>query len=245
MALLVEGTEDTIVEKLTITRDDCPVPVVHARPEGMPRAGVVLCPDIIGSRPLFDDMARRLASHGFAVCSVEPFARVAESVREATPDPMGRMGWLRELDDELQLGDLSAAADLLVVRDDVTRVGVLGFCMGGMYALKAAASGRFDAAVAFYGMVTVPEGWRGAGQAEPLANAAEACSTLAIFGSADAMTPAADIDALRRAWAGRSDCEVVVIEGAEHGFVHAPERPAHRPDDAAALWTKTLAWLAP
>jgi dienelactone hydrolase len=32
------------------------------------------------------------------------------------------------------LGDLSAAADLLVVDDGVTEVGVLGFCMGGMRA---------------------------------------------------------------------------------------------------------------
>jgi carboxymethylenebutenolidase len=34
------------------------------------------------------------------------------------------------------------------------------------------------------------------------------------------------------------------VEGAEHGFVHDPERPAHRPDDAAQAWDKTLTWLA-
>ena len=51
------------------------------------------------------------------------------------------------------------------------------------------------------------------------------CPTLAIFGSADPWTPAADIDALRAAWSDRPDCEIVVVEGADHGFVHDPDRP--------------------
>ena len=61
------------------------------------------------------------------------------------------------------------------------------------------------------------------------------CPTLAIFGSVDPWTPAADIEALRAAWSGRPDCEIVVIEGADHGFVHDPDRPVHRADDAAVL----------
>ncbi len=244
MGALAEGSHDTTVETRMLVRDDCEVPVVHARPDGMPHAGIVVHPDIMGLRPLFEDMARRIASHGFAVCIVEPFARVDVATRAATDDVMVRMGWVSNLDDDDQLGDLEAAADLLVIEDDVSRVGVLGFCMGGMYALKAAATGRFDAAVSFYGMVRVPENWHGPNLAEPLASAAQACSMLAIFGSADAMTPPNDIDALRQAWHGRDDCEIVVVEGAEHGFVHAPDRPAHRPDDAARLWTKALDFLA-
>ena len=97
------------------------------------------------------------------------------------------------MEDELQIGDLERAADHLVVHDDVTDVAVLGFCMGGMYALKAAATGRFDRAVAFYGMIRVPEGWQGAALAEPLATAGAVCPTLAVFGDADTFTPAADI----------------------------------------------------
>ncbi len=243
MAELTEGTQATIVESRVLVRDDCEVPIVHARPEGMPTAGVVVHPDIMGVRPLFEDMARRIASHGLAVAVVEPFARIDSATRAATDDVAARMGWISQLDDRDQLGDLEAAADLLVVEDDVARVGVLGFCMGGMYALKAAATGRFDAAVAFYGMIRAPENWRGLRLADPLATAADVCPTLAIFGSADDFTPAADIDALRAAWAGRDDCEIVVVEGAEHGFVHVPERPAHRPDDAERLWNRALDWL--
>jgi carboxymethylenebutenolidase len=69
------------------------------------------------------------------------------------------------------------------------------------------------------------------------------CPTLAIFGTNDSWTPPADIDALRAAWAGRDDCEIMLVEGGEHGFVHDPERPVHRADDAARCWEQALAWI--
>jgi carboxymethylenebutenolidase len=243
MAELAEGPHATEVERVMLRgADDVLVEAIHARPEGMPVGGIALHPDIMGIRPLFDDLCRRLASNGFAVCCPEPFTRAPGDVR-ATEDPTVRMAYVPRLVDEQQLGDLEAAADYVVVHDDVARIAVMGFCMGGMYALKAAATGRFDRAVAFYGMIRVPEDWRGPALAEPLATAGEACPTLAIFGSVDSFTPPDDIDALRDAWAERPDCEVVVYEGAEHGFVHAPERPTHRAADAADAWRRVLAFL--
>lgn len=244
MAALHEGPFPASVEHLVLDRDGVAVPVTHARPDGMPVAGIVLHPDIMGNRELFDDMARRLASHGFAVACVEPFARVPQDERAAT-EAMGRMGWIARLDDSEQLGDLEAAANFLMVRDDVSTVGLLGFCMGGCCVFKSAHSEWFDRAVAFYGMPVLPSAWQGPGVAEPLATVGAACPTLAIFGSADTFTPPDDIAALRTAWQARADCEIVVIDGAEHGFVHAPERPAHRPDDAERLWARAVEWLRP
>jgi carboxymethylenebutenolidase len=244
MAELHTGPHDVDVEHVTLKGPDgAAVEAIHARPDGMPHRGLVVHPDIMGVRPLFDDLCRRLATHGFAVCAPEPFARAPVDVR-GDSDPSARMAHVKELDDELQLGDLEAAADYLVVRDDVREVGVLGFCMGGMQVLKAAASGRFDRAVAFYGMIRPPDDWVGTRTRLPLAAAAEVCPTLAIFGGQDPFTPAADVDALRAAWADRPDCEIVVYGEAEHGFVHAPERDAHRADDAADAWRRALAFLA-
>ena len=145
----------------------------------------------------------------------------------------------------MQIGDLEAAADYVVIHDDVREVAVLGFCMGGMQVLKAAATGRFDRAVAFYGMIRPPDNWVGPKTRLPLDTIADVCPTLAIFGGNDSMTPADDIEALRAAWADRPDCEVVVYPEAEHGFVHAPEREAHRADDAADAWRRVLAFLLP
>jgi carboxymethylenebutenolidase len=243
MAELAPGRLEVEVEHVTLKGvDGTAVDAIHARPDGMPSSGIVLHPDLMGIRPLFDDLCRRLATHGFAVCAPEPFARAPLDVRGAD-DPAARMAYVGQLDDELQLGDLEAAADYLVVHDDVGDVAVLGFCMGGMQTLKAAATGRFEKAVVFYGMIRPPAEWVGAKTLFPLDRAAEVCPTLAIFGGVDSYTPAADIDALRAAWADRADCEIVVYPDADHGFVHAPERPAHRSDDAADAWRRVLAFL--
>jgi len=241
MAALGEGPIEAEVERITLRGEGGePVESIHARPTGLPRSGVVVHPDIMGIRPLFDDLCLRLATHGFAVCAPEPFPYLDGADAQ---DVTARMNRVKDLEDSVQIGNLERAADWLVVNDDVSEVAILGFCMGGMYALKGAATGRFDRAVAFYGMIRVPEAWQGPELAEPLATAADACPTLAIFGTEDPWTPAPDIEALRAAWSERPDCEVVVYEGADHGFVHDADRPAHRADDAADAWSRVLAFL--
>ena len=60
-----------------------------------------------------------------------------------------------------------------------------------------------------------------------------------IVGTADGWTPPDDVVALESAGA-----TVLRYEGADHGFVHDPSRPAHRPDDAADAWARVLAFLA-
>jgi hypothetical protein len=68
------------------------------------------------------------------------------------------------LDDDDHLRDLVEAADAT----GCDRVGLIGFCMGGMYCFKAARSDRFDRIASFYGMIRLPEAWKGPGQGEPL-----------------------------------------------------------------------------
>ena len=63
----------------------------------MPVQGLVLHPDIMGMRPLFDDLCRRLATHGLAVCAPEPFAHLDE--RDQL-DATARMGKVQDLDDD-------------------------------------------------------------------------------------------------------------------------------------------------
>ena len=50
----------------------------------------------------------------------EPFARAPEDVR-AAEGAQARMAFAKELEDDLQLGDLEIAADYLVVHDDVRK----------------------------------------------------------------------------------------------------------------------------
>jgi carboxymethylenebutenolidase len=248
VAELAEGDRRATTERITFSaRDGSSVPAIHAAPDGAAAAGIVVHPDILGVRPLFDDLCRRLATHDYAVCAPEPFAHAPDELRNADhPAAAGaRMSYVSQLDDGQQLDDLVRAGSELRERDGVDTLFVLGFCMGGMQTLKAAATGAFERAVAFYGMIRLPENWSGGTVRAPLDTARSVCPTLAIFGDSDPFTPAADIEALREAWKDRTDCKIVVYPEAEHGFVHAPERDAHRADDAADAWRRTLEFLHP
>jgi carboxymethylenebutenolidase len=176
------------------------------------------------------------------VCAVEVFSRQEDEAGKPL-DVDARFALAPQLYDDVILEDLAEAAGHLAAADHVSGVSVIGFCRGGSYTLKAAATGRFERAVSFYGMVRTPEQWRGGGQHDALATVGNACPTLAIFGDQDQWVPAEDIEALREAWAGQVDHKVVVYRGAEHGFVHDPDREAHRPDDAADAWHRALAFL--
>src|SRR5215475_7566932 len=150
-----------------------------ALPEGKISRGVVLSPDIEGLRPLFDEMTSRLArTQQWAVCTPEPYpGREQLSVDER---------FEAEYDDTQVVGDLLAAADRLR-EAGASRVAVMGFCMGGMAAFKAAATRRFDRAVSIYGMIRIPTPWRGPNNMEPLEALAKpgACPTLAIIAGSD------------------------------------------------------------
>lgn len=197
--------------------------------------GLVVAPDIFGLRPLYDDLVARLADEwSMTVCAVEPFPG-----RDLGPDIESRMPVVRELDDAAHLADLEAAADVLVA-EGATRIGLLGFCLGGMYCHKAARSERFARIASFYGMIRVPAGWRSPTQGEPLDILAtgHADRVLAIIGDRDPYTPPDDVAAL-----GAAGVTLVRYPDAEHGFAHDASRPAHRADDAADAFARARSWL--
>ena len=203
------------------------------RPDGaQPERGLVIIPDIGSIRPLFDDLCARLSvEQGWTVCAFDVWPAAREQNIE------WRLGHVGDLVDSDVMDDAIAAADATGAEE----VSIIGFCMGGMYTLKAAGTGRFWRAAAFYGMIRVPEQWQSATQGAPLDALAspDRCPTLAIVGTEDPWTPPADVDALEAAGVG-----VVRYAGADHGFVHDPSRPAHRAADAADAWSRVLTFLS-
>ena len=197
-----------------------------------PAMGVVVAPDIFGMRPLFDDMVARLSQEwGMSVCAVEPFPG-----HDLGPEIEPRFGLVPTLDDNNNLRDLHEAADAL----KTPVVALMGFCLGGMYCFKAARSDRFSRFASFYGMITIPEGWRSHSQVEPLNYllAGYPENVLAIIGGKDHYTPVVDVDQLRSTGA-----QVVVYPDAEHGFAHDASRPSHRIDDAADAFARVQEWF--
>ena len=197
-----------------------------------PTMGLVIAPDIFGLRKLFDDLVSRLAKDwNMAVCAVDPFPG---HTLGAEIEP--RFAAVPTLSDQTHLRDLLQAADAL----GTPRVGLMGFCMGGMYCFNSASAERFQKIVSFYGMIKLPEGWRSTTHAEPLdyLHAGHADRVLAIIGGKDPYTPAADVAELKNV-----GVRTEIYPDAEHGFAHDASRPAHRAQDAMSAFTHAQNWL--
>jgi carboxymethylenebutenolidase len=133
-------------EKTSVRIHDREVPVEVFSPEtGGPWPGLLVIHEILGLNDDIRRIARRFADSGYLA---------------ATPDLMA--GGFRPLCvfrafQALQVGsgamveELEAIIELLEAREDVTRVGAVGFCMGGGFALLLGTRESVSAAGVFYG----------------------------------------------------------------------------------------------
>lgn len=199
--------------------------------EGATR-GLVIFPDIFGLRPLFDERVQRSAREwGVTTIALDPFRGL-----DSSADLDQRFAAVAALNDDAVRRDLEEAAQAT----NCPRVGLMGFCMGGMYCFKASTLACFDRIASFYGMIKLPAAWQTSGHREPLQylDAGGAAKVLAIIGTEDTWTPLADVDALEATGA-----TVVRYVGADHGFAHDAVRPTHRAEDAADAFERARQWL--
>lgn len=196
------------------------------------RRGLVVFPDIFGLRPLFADHVAHFASEwGVSTVAIEPFGP-----RTDLDDLDARFAAVASLRDSDRFRDLEEAA----AATGCELVGLIGFCMGGMYCFKSAGLPCFDRIVSFYGMIHMPDNWKSPSHGDPLeyVRSGDAHKVLAIIGSQDTWTPPGHVDELRDA-----GVSVVEYSEAEHGFAHDASRPAHRSDDAADAFARARAWF--
>jgi carboxymethylenebutenolidase len=130
------------------------------RPAAPAKAGVILYMDIFGPRPVLDQMAERLAGHGYAVLVPDLFYRYAPygpfdpktAFAEAKTKALLLMlsGGTTQ---GMTIRDGSAFLDAFAAEGIDGPIGVVGYCMGGARALNAAASypDRIVAAASFHG----------------------------------------------------------------------------------------------
>jgi carboxymethylenebutenolidase len=160
---------------------------------------------------------------------------------------------MRALSDPQILGDVQAAVDFLGAQSvtEGRKIGVTGFCMGGMYALMAGCSCTgLSASVPFYGLLSHQHGilHSDAGldparkPREPLEVVRELrCPVLCFFGDQDQFIPVSDIELLKERLAESSHpTEIVVYPGAGHAFMNDTRPDAYRPADAADAWQKMV-----
>jgi dienelactone hydrolase len=207
-------------------------PVLLAEPaDGDARLNVVLSASLRGFTGMYTELCLRLAQrHRWRIAAPEQFPGQQDLDEQARGEQVARFA------DAAKLDELEAAADLL----DAGPAALIGFCLGGMYALKASARPRFSAIAAFYGMIRLPEHWRAPGQAEPLDCLADPARVLAIAGERDPLIALADLADLRAAGA-----RTLTFPEAGHAFAHDPSLPSYRAADATTAWRAAVAHLTP
>ncbi|HEV2968263.1 MAG TPA: dienelactone hydrolase family protein [Candidatus Dormibacteraeota bacterium] len=122
-----------------------------ARPDGGgPRPGVVVIHEAYGLNDNIKDIARRFAEHGYAALAVDLFSDRNRAVCMARY--MG--GMLLGSVNRYGIDDLKAALTYLASDStvDAKRLGAIGFCMGGGFAIAwACTDSRLKAIAPFYG----------------------------------------------------------------------------------------------
>lgn len=232
-----------IEEHILVPTKDGQADTFACKPErGGPHPVVIFLMDAPGIREELRDMVRRLASAGYYVLLPNLYYRVGhgiEPLTEARGNPFPRIIQLMNtLTNALVLDDVKA----LLAHVDATpaarsdRVGCVGYCMSGQYALSAAGAfaDRIAAAAVFYGTnlhTDAPD--------SPHLLAARAKAELYIAqAEVDEYAPAEMVENLKRALgASPAKFEVEFYKGVAHGFAF-PQRDCFDKPAAERHWER-------
>ncbi|MBN8613878.1 MAG: dienelactone hydrolase family protein [Deltaproteobacteria bacterium] len=226
-----------------------PVSASLVLPDGEHARLPLVCffPDAGGPRGTMTSMAERLASHGYAVLIVDPYAHLPPyepfDVKTVFTDPPERarlFAMIQAFDTKQIVADAAALADAITdVRVTKERFGTMGYCMGGRIAFIAATIlGERVAAVAAIhagGLVNdKPE--------SPHRQLASVRARIYV-GAADqdascSLEHQAALDqALTEA---NLEHQIELYEGAKHGFA-VPDFPVYDEPAAEKHWQRVLA----
>jgi carboxymethylenebutenolidase len=227
-----------------------------ARPaDAASHPGMIVIHEAGGLGEHIRDVCNRLADVGYVTLGVDLYTR--EGGPPDTSDVPAMMAHLFAMSDATALGDLEGAADHLRSLDGVTgRIGCIGFCMGGRYALLfACASEKLNAVVDCWGGFidrSTPEQRSTESRPTPpleLVASQLQCPLLAAVGAED-QNPSPELAERLREQASNSpagrdgqEIKVDIYDGASHAFF-ADYRPSYRPEPAAKLWAEIVPFLS-
>ena len=208
---------------------------------------VLMWPDILGLRPVFRDMGRRLAAAGYTVLVPNPFYRVKRAPVVTGPFDFGNkqdMAKLEGLRDALTDAgidrDASAFIAFLDRQKQVNRgkaAGVQGYCFSGPFAFHtgAARSDRIRAVATFHGGGLVTSG---ANSPHLLIPRTKASFLVAIARNDDQKQPEAK-DILKAAFAKAKRPATVEVYPADHGWCVAGSQ-TYDQASAERAWAELL-----
>ena len=198
-----------------------------AAPKGAPRGAVVVVQEIFGVnrhvRAVTDDYAAR----GYLAIAPALFDRARRGVElpyTAEGINEGR-GYMLQVTKANLLADIAAS---IAVTRHAGKVGIVGYCWGGLCAYFAAVELPVSCAVAYYG-----------GRIAQSQDKLPKKPMMYHFGERDSHIPMSDVEAIRAGHPGA----IVHTYPAGHGF-NCDERPDYDPQSSALALERTLAFFA-
>ena len=215
--------------------DGFSVPAYLALPAGKAKAAIVVLQEIFGVNSHIQAVTDRFAAQGYLAIAPAMFERVTPGVNLGyQPDDMtagmGLKAAATDLPSPGVMQDIQAAIDY-AAQQSGGKVGVIGFCWGGLLSWQAACtlSGISAAAPYYGGGMTVPS---------EVARQPK-CPVMAHFGDKDHYIPMDGVHAFAAAHPGVT----VHTYAADHGF-NCDQRGSYNEAAATLARSRTLAFFA-
>jgi len=197
----------------------------RAAPEGEAKGAVVVIQEIFGVNNHIRDVTDGYAAEGYLAIAPAIFDRFERGIKlgyEADDMAIGRDFKARGNENlDNVLADVQAAYDAV---KDAGKVGITGYCWGGVVVWAAACRLDFDAASSYYG-----------GGIIDLVGEAPKCPTILHFGREDQSIPLDDVDAIS---AAHPDLDVYLYD-AGHGF-NCDRRGSYDEESSKTATLRTL-----
>lgn len=210
-------------------------PAYVAQPQGAPKGAVVVLQEIFGVNSHIRTVADGYAAAGYLAVAPSTFHRVQQGVELGyTEDDMKAGFGLKMAVEALPapgvMQDIQAAVDHVAAVSG-KKVGIVGYCWGGLLTWRSACTLKgLSAAVPYYGggMTTPEEAARQPG-----------VPVMAHFGNKDHWIPLDTVEAFKKAHPG----VVVHVYEANHGF-NCDQRGSYNEAAAKLARERTLAFFA-
>jgi carboxymethylenebutenolidase len=213
-----------------ITRSELKGGAYLAAPDGTgPHAGVVVIHEAYGLNDNIKDITRRFAEAGHVALAVDLFS----GRNRAVCMTRYMAGMLRGSVDRFGVGDLKDALTFMssLPEVDPKRVGAIGFCMGGGFAIAwACTDPRLRAIAPFYGS-----------NPRPIAAVRRMCPVVGSYPEKD-FTAGAGRGLDRALTKYQIDHDIKVYPGARHSFFNDAGR-AYDKDAAEDSWNRVLSFF--
>lgn len=201
-------------------------------PDAPRRAGLIVIHEWWGIDDWIRQNADRFAQQGYVVLAPDLYRG------RSTDDPGEAHELMRGLPEDRAIADLKGAWAHLAARPDVDpgRIGVVGWCMGGGYALALAAEEpRLGAANINYGRL-IEDRQKLGGIRAPV---------LGIFGAEDRGIPVESVRRFERSMKELDkDVSIHIYEGAGHAFMNPGNEDGYVEAASRDAWSKIDAFLA-